>query len=518
MAEHSLAIHSFETRLSLTGPREDAPPLGREVGRMAREFLPAAISAVLEPLLGSRDGVLRINRIALTLRVDRGEMSALRLADLLAREIAWAIAERAKGIGGLPHIGANVAYWPDHASFAAAYLAHRLGLAPSPDWVFADFRPLAHVAAHEAAMELIAARPAILVALARLLGATAAPALAASVPEQTATLLIERLLNGLPAALPAGAEAQLATMIAALPVQLESDPARAAIAVATTALATRATVDPEAVREVVMLARIAVALAALRAAAIAAWGRASFASDLAPEALVHLPEPVRSLAQVALAPLTKDAAVRTALARLLDRARRRDSVAGSTAPKAANAATATRAITSRFAGIGLLIPSALNHALPDLLSPAAFNRTLAAAAGPETEGKARLDPLLAALAPFDPRDREPAFPPVPETLRAAIPEALREGVAELEGSAGWAACLIHAFAASLGGFEASSLRYLRLQFLARPGTLHVAEDRLTLVLDPLPLGIVLRLSGMHGWTGRLPQLRGAPMRIEIRES
>jgi hypothetical protein len=518
MAEHSLAIHRFQTRLALTGLREDGPPLGREVGRAVRELLPAAAARALEPLLGSRDGVLRIDRIALTLRLGRVEISALRLADLLAREIARAVAERALGASTVPRIGAGLAHWPDHDSFAAAYVAHRLGLAPAPDWAFPDFRPLAHLAPHEAALELMAARPAILAALARLVGVAAAPALASSLPERGAALLIEQLVTGRPAELPAGAVVELAAMIASLSSRIESGPANAAIAAAAAALSARGAPEAEGVRQVVMLARLAVALAALRDATLAIWGRAPGATDLAPEALVHLPQPARRLAQAALAPLTQAEPVRAVLARLLDRAHRRADAADRAATRAAEAAAAPRVIASRIAGIGLLMPAVLAHGLPERLSPAALSRTLAAALGPEAEAATRLDPLLAGLAPFDPRDPDHSFPPVPEALRAMVPETRRDGAAEGEGAAGWAACLIHSFAAGLGGFEASSLHYLRRQFLARPGTLHIAQDRLTLVLDPLPLGVLLRLSGFHGWTGRLPQAQDALLRIEVRES
>jgi hypothetical protein len=517
MAEHSLAIHRFQTRLALTGLREDGPPLSREVSRAVREHLPAAAARALEPLLGSLDGVLRIDRIALTLRLDRGEISALRLADLLAREIARAVAERAETGSAALRIGAKIAFWRDQDSFAAAYLAHRLRLVPAADSAFPDFRPLAQLAPDEAAVELVAARPEILAALARLLGAAAAPALAASLPERTAALLIERLVTGLPAALPAGAGAELAAMIAALPASPQSGPARAAIAAAATALSTGAAAAADSVRKVAMLARLAVALAVLRVATIAAWGRAPVALDLAPAALEHLPEAARRLAQAALTPLTEAEPVRTALAHALDRAHRRADAAGAAATRAAEAAEAPRAIASRLAGIGLLMPTALAHGLPEQLSRAALHRTLAAALGREAVGAARLDPLLAALAPFDPRELDDSFPPVPAALRATVPASRREGEAEDEGAAGWAACLIHGFAAGLSGFEASSLGYLRRQFLARPGTLHIAEGRLTLALDPLPLGILLRLSGLHGWTGRLPQALDALLRIEIRE-
>jgi hypothetical protein len=518
MVEHSLAIRSFETRLALTGRREDALPFGRELGRVVRDILPAAISAALTPLLGSRDGVLRINRIALELRFERGEMSGFRLADLLARDIVRAIAERAGGASALPRIGAGFAYWPDHASYAAAYLGHRLRLAPAPDWAFSDLRPLGQLAPHEAALELIAARPAILAALARLVGAAAASALAASLPEPTAALLIERVVSGAASELPAGAEAELAAMGATLTAEIEAGPARAAIAAAAAALSARAAAQPEDVRSILMLARVAVALAAFKAAAPATWGRAPVAADLAAESVVHLPEPARRLAQAALVPLARTDAARAALIRLVERSHRRVDAAEPATTRAARSAAVPRAITSRLAGIGLLMPAALAHGLPERLSAAALNRTLAATAGAEAETAARLDPLLAALAPFDPRDRGETFPPVPDSLRATVPEVLREGAAASEGAIGWAACLIHAFAAGLAGFETSSLSYLRRQFLARPGTLHSAEHHLTLVLEPLPLGVVLRLSGLHGWTGRLPQARDALLRLEIRES
>lgn len=517
MAEHSLALRSFQTEIALTGRREDGLALGREIGGVVRELLPAAISAALAPLLGNRDGVLRINRLALTLRFERAEMSAFRLADALAREIARAIAERAERSAAAPRVEVGFAYWPDHASFAATYLALRLRLASAPDWAFPDFHPLAHLAPHEAALELIAARPAILAALARLIGAAAAPALAASLPETTAALLVERLVSGLPVEWPEGAEGEFAAMLARLSADVEARPAGAAIAAAAGALALLPSTGAEEVRATVMLARAAVALAALRAATLSARGRPPRARDLLPEALVHLPAPVRHLAQAALVPLTQAAPARDALAHLLDSAHRPIDAADSATARTASAATAPRIMTSRIAGIGLLLPAALAHGLPERLSAAAFNRVLAAAAGPEAEATARLDPLLSALAPFDPNDRDETFPPVPDTLRASVPEALRDGAADSEGAAGWAACLIHSFAASLAGFESSSLPYLRQQFLLRLGTLHVGEGLITLVLDPLPLGILLRIAGLHGWSARLPQARGALLRIEIRE-
>ena len=517
MVEHSLAIHRFETHLALTGLAEDAPMLGQEMDRAVRDLLPEAAGRELEPVLGSREGVLRIDRIALKLRLGRGSMSALQLADLLARQIAWAVAERAEGSTAVPRLAPGISFWPDHASYAAAYVALRLGLAPAPRWAFADFQALEHLAAHEAALELLAARPAILAALARQLGAAQAAGLAARLPERAAGELIERLLHDAPAELPPDAASALVELLATVPAGSDDAPAHSTIAIAAARLASLATADAAAVRQVVLLARLAVALSAIRSAVLASWGRSPIASDLAPEALVHLPEPARLLAEAAIAPLGGSAAVQTLLGELLGREQWSARPAGQGDAEPTGTASRPRSIASRLAGIGLLMPAALAHDLPDSLSPAALHRTLVAAAGSDHEAAARLDPLLAALAPFDPRGPEATFPPVPDTLRAAVPEAHRDSEAAGEGAAGWAACLTHAFAARLTGFEPSSLGYLRRQFLARPGTLHIAERQLTLVLDPLPLGILLRLTGIHGWSGRLPLAADVALRIEIRE-
>ena len=106
---------------------------------------------------------------------------------------------------------------------------------------------------------------------------------------------------------------------------------------------------------------------------------------------------------------------------------------------------------------------------------------------------------------------------MPDSLRAAIPEKFRPALAAVEGASGWAGCLLHAFAAMLPGFEASSPGYLRSQFLARPGRLVVAPERMTLLLAPLPLGILLRHAGLHGWTGRLVQAGNVLLCIEIED-
>jgi hypothetical protein len=518
VVDHSLAIQRFHSRIALTGLREEAPRLGNEVSRAVREMLREAAGRALEPLLGGRDGVLRIDRIALKLRLDKRALSAARLADALARQIAEAVAQRADGTGAIPRAGAGFAYWPDHVSYAASYIVMRMDLAPAPAWAFPDLQALVHLAPHEAALELIAARPAILSALARQLSRSAASTMATRLLEATASALVERLAADLPSALTDAALADVAALLADLPVSPVSGHDAAVIAAAFALLATRPQQDADAVQRLVLLARIAAALAAIKSVAVGLWGRPPREADLRPEAFPHLPNPVRRLAQSALAPLTGDAGTRAALAHLLGTAPLSPATAEPSSAQDRAETTHARSISSMLAGIGLLMPAALAYDLPGLLTPAALHRTLIAAAGPEAERMARLDALITALAPFDPRGPEAIFPAVPDRLRAAVPVALRDGEAAEEGAAGWAACLTHAFAADLAGFEASTLPYLRRQFLLRPGTLHVTDDMMTLVLDPLPLGVLLRLRGPHAWTARLPHARGALLRIDVTES
>lgn len=511
MVTHSLAIERFETHLALVGLREDAARLEQEVGRAVRDLLPAAIGRMLAPLLGERAGVLRINRIAVALRLGRGDAAPAQLADRLAREIALAVADRAAEAGATVE-GEGLAFWPDHISFAAAYLAHRLRLAPGPDWAFAEFHALRELAPHEAAVELIAARPAILAALARRLGVGAAPALAARLPEATAAGLVRRLLDGVTGGV-ADDAAGLAAMVAAVPAGAAAMPGRAAIEVAATACGDGVAAEDEAVRLIVQQARLAVALAVLRAAVLRIWGREPVAADLTADAAVHLPDPARGLLREAVLPVAGTTQARDALIRAAVGMPRRDAApVAAQSNKSTPAAVPARVITSRLAGIGLLLPTLLAFRLPALLSPAALHWLLVAAADPRDAAAARQDPLLAALAPFDPRD-EVAFPPLPDALRSLVPTPWREELGE--GAAAWAAGVMHGFAADLRGLEGSSPAYLRRQFLMRPGALHVESDRLALVLDPLPLGIMLRLSGPHGWSGALPH--GARLRIEIRD-
>jgi len=520
MDQGSVVIDRFRTRLAMVGRQDDGQGLEREVTRVVRDLLPRQCARALGPRLDQRGGVVRIERLQLALSLGRAGLSAEALADRLAAELAREITDAL--LGG-DQVARGVAAWPDHASFAAAYVGHRLGLLAAPEWAFPDFGPLAHLTPARAAVELFTARPAILLALARLLadrGGTVR--LAAALPEPDAADLVTRLAASVPAPRPSDETAILAAMIEDLPQDPAASPGRAALTVAVAFDRFRQT-DPAGVPARCALARMAVAIGAVARVVSLERGRAAAAEDLTPAALLHLPPAVRDLARSWIGAPARDPAERSAMVTALLGTRSRSApsrrdvhsaeseVAGPAAPGA------VRIIASRVAGLGLLLPAALRHGLPETLSPTAFHHVMIASIGEEHRAAARLDPLLAVLAPFDPRGGDPVFPPVPDDLRSAVPEAFRPVVAAAEGEAGWAACLLRAFAAMLPGFEASSPGYVRNQFLARPGRLVVAPDRMTLLLAPLPLGVVLRHAGLDGWIGPLRGPGNEVLRIEVED-
>jgi hypothetical protein len=179
--------------------------------------------------------------------------------------------------------------------------------------------------------------------------------------------------------------------------------------------------------------------------------------------------------------------------------------------------TPARHLTSRLAGIGLLASTIARLDLPAHLAPRALHRTLLHCLPEAARHDARDDPVVAAFAPYDPNEAPPTFPPVPKTLVAVLPKAQRRRLDGSEGADGWAGLLAAQFAISLPGLGDSSLDYLQHQFLVRPGRLLLTASDMSLELDPLPLGVVLRMAGLDGWLGRFAHLGNRDLTLDIKE-
>ncbi|TJZ91307.1 hypothetical protein FA743_12350 [Paracoccus gahaiensis] len=502
MEPHRLTLGRIRTDCSVMAGAEVAAAMGARIDRTLREDLPAALAVAAEGVITGTGGVLRIRRVRVQLHLDGGaDMPGL--ARLFADRIAAAL--KAALAGGR----AEIRHWPDRDSYLAAYVMMRLALTSEAAWAFPDLAALEHLPAERAAAELLRARPALLTALARAAAAQGdAAAPVAGWPEAARAALVRALLNAPLATtetgdLPPALGHLLGVPQPVLPGRSAAQDLGAALEVTLRLLAGGgAALQPRAMLWAAVAAR-------------AVWRQADHVATIAtsPPGPAEPPGPDRALLDHVLAVVAADPQGRA----VLDRFTRTAAAARLSAPVMRSASPpATAQAGSPFAdegmssprmGLGLLVPSVLLLDAAWHLGPTAMAQAVWQTLAPGDWPQAALDPALQMLLPVDPSEVDPARPqPVPpeRLLRTLAPEARRVFEAS-DPDRRWSALILGDFASRLRGLQASSPAYLRRQFLMRPGTLHRGPDRITLRLDSVPLGILLRMAGFPGRQGRLPQ-------------
>ena len=504
MEPHRLSIGHLETRCTaLAGPAA-AARMGAALDRALGGALPRALTRAAEPVLEGLDGVVRIRRLALRLDLgDRLEEGGI-AAGLAARIAAALRAALARG-------GGEVRVWPDHAAYLASYLMRRLGLAPGPDWPFAELAKLDHLPAERAAAELIRARPEILRPLGREAARRGAPeAAVAGWPEAAQAELVLALLRS--PRDPAEGAALLAALRALAPVLPFSAPIAGgqALAAAVLPLALRALARASA--PVACRAVVVAAAALLGGKAV---GRREPRQAGARERLPVTP-PDRHAAALAeaLALVRREPRRRAALDELLARQEGATARAAATIEtgrgaqrKEQRSPTERASLRTPFAGLGLLWPAAIATGAAETLCCTALAQAVWQTLDAADWDAAAEDPALALLFPVDPRaiDLARAQPAPPERLIERLDPAARAVCAAAPAGFGWSALMLGDLASRLRGLRGSTPGWLRLQFLRRPGSVERGEDAVTVRLDPVPLGVVLRMAGFHGPQVRLPQ-------------
>jgi len=515
MSAHSLVIDRFATTCQLDGSADEASLLERRVERLAKDVLPGLLARALDQLLPDLHGVIRINRIKLACSADWAAVDQGDFATILARHIAEAVAS----ILQAKDPNAALACWPDHESYLAAYVAHRLGIEPAPDWAFPEFSALAHLAPSAAAVEILTARPTALSALFEL---CARHDQEDRLTDKLGPAECRRLLEALvsddePGPLPASVLHILARRVRRRSLDRQ-DLDRATLRLIMQMLAADGTANTLPLKRLASVSRAIIALIFVETRL-----RSLDREDLEPEDL--LPALRKKLGdtasaafvEAALVPFLKSSAGMKAL-RGLREALPNTSLSFEDKPTTdAAEPTPARHMTSRHAGIGLLAPTIAHLDLRALLGPRALHRTTLHCLPEASRQEVVDDPLIAAFAPYDPNEAPPTFPPVPEPLIAALPETQRGRLDGSEGADGWAALLAAHFALGLPGLQESSLAYLQQQFLARPGRLALTRADMSLELDPLPLGVVLRMAGLHGWLGRFVHLGNRDLTLDLKE-
>jgi hypothetical protein len=538
-AASTLTLEEITTELVLLGTRQQAWHRRREIDRLARERIPRELADRLDQLLTGWNGVIRIRTLRLELDVGVRALQSGALVDEWARRLADALVEELRhGASG------NVAFFDSAADYAAAYMLARVeGREREIAWQFGDFAPLRYLSPAEAAVAIVQQAPACLPALAQRLKRTGAvSAFAAALGDAGAQRLLQTAAQDAAAertaveqtARPAtevvqpwlGADgAGVALLLHAMP-DIRADAAETrSVAAAALALARcrslAAALEPAARQELRAALESGAPPAGPSDPAVGeildmlsgATGGAVVAA-LLPGSVVQPPRPPDAATAIPEA--------RHAVAASRERTQ---APAGKIEAMPEPPPESVRSFRSRFAGLCLVLPVIRALDLPARLGLARTREAFAALIGDGERPLLFMEPLLNAAFPLEgePRPfRADAQPPQawPEPLAimlVGLPPAQKHALVAARDSAGYAHLIAAHIATRLYGLHRSSLPYLRREFLERPGTVTVDAARLHVRLDPVPLGAVLRLSGLVGDRGELPWAADRSLRITLLE-
>jgi hypothetical protein len=496
MENHSLAIGTMKTACKVVAYPQAVLPLRACMERAVGGPFQALLSKSLEPVLGSRDGVIRIRELKLDL-FHSGEWDEAVLARLIASKLAAALASL------LDSSPVAVRIWPDHDAYMASFIEYKLGLAHEPDWAFPELAPLRFLAPEQAAAEVLKSRLSVFGALtwngrrvgnphriaSRLGTATAADIVSAWV--QVPNVLAQLAASGFD-------EAELAKLVLTNAAISEPDIHRRILMLIAETTATAGNTNP---LQLVAMSVAVVAVAALLAdKAFGAVHHGALSSAIAgfPATALPLPDSVA----VFLKRIAADAGGSAFLDRLevavSETAIPNAASRKSNAAKAKIKAQTHQTLQSPFAGFALLIPDIVRLGMHRHLGLNGLRQTILGIAEPEMRQRLEMDWLLLTLFPNDDTGSDLEFPPIPFSAIASIAPEARSLLTGREGADGWGDLLIASFASRLPGLRASSRGYLIRQFLAVPGRADITDDAIVVTLDGPALTIVLKMAGLSG--------------------
>jgi hypothetical protein len=491
--DHHVEIGRLETRCHVLGGDRAAQQVRSSLDRSLEQQLPQALAHAVESVLDGLDGVVRIH--GLHIRLDLG-VAPDDFAERLAERIAGLL--RSALVSGT----GEVMTWPDHDAYVADYLARRLGLTHVPAWPFEDLATLDHLPAERAAAEVVLRRPSVLTRLARTaVAAGAAEDVVLTWPAPAQAILAARLVldaDPFTAAELAAAVDLVGTLRPAVArPDSEEQLAAAALQLALRALAGG---SPEISVPAVVAVTLALVAARSRRAGNAPTSRPPLPVSRAVERSRSLVGDDR------LAPLVADP---TEPGATWPAPQQRDD----------DPALAAAPVRSPYAGLALLMPSVLSMDALDWLTPTQLARVVwQTLVEPEREEVAH-DPAVAQIFPVDPWQVDPTWAqpdPPPVLVDRLCEEAAASYRAAAPGER-WSGLLLADLACRLPGLKASSAAYLRHQFLLRAGSVATDADRVTVRLDPVPLGVLLRMAGHGSPPQRLPHVGDRWLVLDLRE-
>jgi hypothetical protein len=496
--------------------------LRARLDQLLQQRLPAAVSGRLQPLAADDEAVYRIRQLAFDLGFDSHSMDdhelVERSARLILRMVTHALLYGAPG---------DMMRFDDHAHYVAAFLGDLLRGQAWSRWVYEEFQPLRDLPIGQIAAQLLGARPALVIPVARRL------AQAHQLEPMIQQLQLDdiRLIGrtGLgwaapPPTLPLSD--QLAAWLRLLTTQIDLErKSDATTAARNTLRIFLAVMLAQPVRDsgsVVALAHHLATLLSLWSArpAPALWQALANGEIDSPAALEPLLLGLGSdLAAAAhwLQTVLADRAGRHYLAQLVPVAL--PDVAGpafSTNQRRRPATKQAKRLTSAFAGLALLLPPLRQAAIYHQVGSAGLYQLLLAAVGRTLQPLAWGDEGIAWLAGLPADEMEAARAATihwPDAQQTAKRLGVTLPVDEEDPLAAQVYAITRGFAHGLRGVGQSSAAYLAQNFFHLAGTLVRSDDTLEIHLHRAPLGVLLQMAGRTGDQGTLPWLAESTLRI-----
>ncbi len=511
MDDASLGIGILKTVCNVVAYPEGAAALRATVDRALGGPFPKSLAAAAGPVLDTLDGVIRVKKIRLDL-AHSGPWDESLLASLFASRLAAALRQAVEGRS------ADVRRWDDPVAYMASYVEMQLGLAHEPAWAFPDFQALTLLSPVQASVEIVRARPAVLLALARNGQRTgSAYRFVEKLDRENAALLVAGLLAGLTVDIARNTLFFSAEFSRPMVEALASTPERD-LNTLILKMASQPTPAMNSQDMPLILATAALVAAAVRVASASdeRYGRPLSVADLAAGGLAREVLPAHLSAFVSAmssAPQARSLVER--IIQLLERAPFATTKANPGARQTKPFAAKVLHISTPFAGVSLLLPDVVRLALSRHLSVNCLRLAILSVLDADTRLRAERDDLLGFLFPVDANETGTVFPSVPEIAIARVAPESRGLVSGRQGAEGWGDLLLASFASRLPGLRASSRSYLQRQFLAVSGIAEITEKSITVTLDGPPLSIVLKMAGLAGDQMQVPHLNNRLLVLKV---
>lgn len=517
MENHALSIGALKTDCKVLAYPPAVATLKSTMDRALSGRFPTLLGNASESLLDGYEGVIRIQKLKIELAYS-GTWDETVLAGILAARVSEALRS------ALVSHTSGIRTWSDPESYMASYVEWQLGFSNEPSWAFPDFQPLRLLPPLEAALEIVKARPAVLVTLANNGRRTGNPfrfidMLRRDMATETVAALMKVVDVQQLATFAHRDHDEVLHLVNALEWLQETDMDKRILKLASIHGEARRPEEFVSIFGAALLAVVSKCLTELDPIR-ASQGNDGFAKVLSHASVAralpsHLAEFVKTV-------IRKDAgkALVNSIVALLEM---RSKPASNVHEKRSNRTTSykpkSRILASPFTGMALLLPDVVRLSLQRHIGLNGLREALHSIVDAELRERLDADPLIAVLFPEDEDEDEdadePSYPPVPQSGVARLAPESRGLITDRQGADGWGDYLLASFASRLPGLRASTRGYLLRQFLLVQGSAEISDDMISVTLDGPPLSIVLKMAGLSGDQMRVPHLNNRLLVLNI---